>query len=395
MWSSRVRRFVASERLSRAITVATSTVAVVLIFVLDLWLPVGRAAARQSDAGFTLVSGHAQVIAQGVVELPQGQAVWRTVRARAPGAAEATFEARPLSFVFASSGPLLLVDGHTGEQSRLGVGEGSLVRNGTIQQRSSLANDAVTYLTIELVGATASDPVDGTVLETGAPFASPTGLHDLDLLADTLAGGENLTIPDSGTENLFLVTAGAAAVTSPEGGSEVLLAGESVTFAGEQSVAPAPDSDAPVSFLVAIIGPEVPAPALPPQAAEPSPVPSATAGATSDGGEGAITLQVYACPSGMTAQRIDITACAGISEGFDITISGPTLPQPLTLADAGTTPGGFRWDSVPLGEYEITETELPDGATSYILAARGADGSRISLDAAQPEQSVRIYNFRP
>src|SRR5262245_45958212 len=107
------------ERMRRMRAGLTGRLVAVLTLLLLVGLPGERAAALQSDAGFTPVSGHAQVIAQGVVELPQGPAVWRTVRARAPGSSESTFEARSLGFVFASSGPLLLVDGQTGEQTRL------------------------------------------------------------------------------------------------------------------------------------------------------------------------------------------------------------------------------------------------------------------------------------
>ncbi len=394
MWQTKVRRFSLLERVSRTGTHATCTVSVAVFLVLVLWLPVSRASALQGDPSFSPVSGHAQVIAQGVIELPPGQAIWRTVRERASGPSQASFEAQSLGFVFASSGPLLLVDGQTGEQTRLGIGEGIFVRDGTLQQRSSLTDDAATYLAIELVSSSAASPVGGTVLETGEPFAAPRGLHDLDLLADTLANGENLTIPDSGAENILLVTEGAAAMRSPNGDSEVLLAGEAATFAGERSVSPAPDSYAPVSFLVAIIGPEVPAPALPSQAAA-SPVPVTTTAGEPNAGQGSITIEVYACPSGMTAQKIDITACAVINDGFDITISARELEQPLTLANADTSSGDFTWKHLPLGDYEITETVLPAGATSYILAARGANGKRVSIDSEQPDQSVRIYNFSP
>jgi hypothetical protein len=112
-------------------------------------------------------------------------------------------------------------------------------------------------------------------------------------------------------------------------------------------------------------------------------------------GQGSITIQVYACPSGMTPQRIDITACAPVSSGFEIGISGPGLEQPLTLSDADTTSEGFTWNELPFGDYEIAETQLPTGANSYVLAARGVSGDRIRLDSGQPNESARIYNFSP
>src|SRR5688572_9510568 len=87
--------------------------------------------AYQVDDTFSPASGAAQVIAQGVSPLPAGDAVWRTVRTRAPLPAEAGFEERPLGFVLASAGPLLLVDEATGDQVRLGTGEAAFTPAGT------------------------------------------------------------------------------------------------------------------------------------------------------------------------------------------------------------------------------------------------------------------------
>jgi hypothetical protein len=401
MWNAKGHQCSPLEPLNRPLVRRFCAVVLALLLTLAVNQAGDIASALRADSAFSPVSGHAQVIAQGVVELPRGQAVWRTTRARAPLPVEATFDAKPLGFVFASSGPMLLVDGVTGEQTQLGIGEGALVRAGAVQQRVSLAEQPVNYLTIELVPADASLSTGVTVLETGEPFPAPTGLHDLDLLADTLASSESLTIPDSGAENLVLVTAGAALVASPDGENEVLLAGESAGFNGERRISPAPDSDAPVSILAAIIGPELPAAAIPNRSATPSPGLTATAVVPSDvAARGSITIQVYSCPSGMTADSIDIAACAPIKEGFDISILAPGLAQPLTLSDATPIGGGFTWKNLPLGDYQIIETALPPGATTYILAARGAAGDptsgyRVSIDAEQPELPARVYNFRP
>ncbi|MBW3632897.1 MAG: hypothetical protein KY456_07705, partial [Chloroflexi bacterium] len=223
------------------------------------------AAARQEDQEFSPASGPAQVIAQGVVELPDGDAVWRTVRTRALTPEDAPFEERPLGFVLASAGPLLLVDQETGEQVRLGTGEAALVRAGTVQQRSSLSGQPVSYLSIELVPVDApAPPSDATVLQPGQAFPAPEGLRDLDLLSATLVGDEVFTIPDSGAKNVILVTGGAANVGRPDSEPVVLLAGEAASFSGELQVAAAPggaESES-VSFVVAMIGPDVPPPGI-------------------------------------------------------------------------------------------------------------------------------------
>jgi hypothetical protein len=376
-------------------------------------------AARQADSGYSPASGPAQVIAQGVVALPAGDVVWRTIRTRALLPDEAPFEERPLGFVLASSGPLLLVDQESGEQVRLGAGEAALVPAGTVQQRSSLGQQPVSYLSIELVGVDAAPPpADATVLQPGQPFPSPAGLHDLDLLSATLVADEAFTIPDSGAKNVVLITDGAANVGRPDGEAVVLLAGEAASFSGELQVSAASDDGAQdVSFVVAMIGPEVPpvagiaespTPAAaveetstpPPPSAE-TPAPPATAvGTPATEGQGSITVQVYSCPPGMSAQTVAAAACAPTVEDFDITVSGGSLQTPLTLGDATAGESAFTWSELPFGDYLIAEAVLPAGATTYILSARDTTGDpetgyRVTLDAANPELTVRIYNFSP
>src|SRR5215207_5702126 len=174
------------RRVYAAATVQKTTTPIVLMLtlVLSLFGVVPSGVAAQADPGFSPASGPAQVIAQGVVALPEGEAVWRTVRARALLPQDAPFEERPLGFVLASSGPLLLVDQKSGTQVRLGRGEAAIVPPGTVQQRSSLDAQPVSYLSIELVSADAAPPppTDATVLQPGQPFPAPAGLHDLDLL---------------------------------------------------------------------------------------------------------------------------------------------------------------------------------------------------------------------
>ena len=388
-------------------------IVLVIALAFSLFAVIPSGAARQGDSGFSPASGPAQVIAQGVVALPEGDAVWRTVRTRALLPQDALFEERPLGFVLASSGPLLLVDQESGEQVRLGAGEAAIVPAGIVQQRSSLGAQPVSYLSIELVGVDVPPPpADATVLQPGQPFPAPAGLHDLDLLSAALVAGEVFTIPDSGAKNVVLITDGAANVGRPGGEAVVLLAGEAASFSGELEVSVAADGGETqdVSFVVAMIGPEVPPP---PGIAEtpaatvavgetPAP-PTETAAATGTPvtpGQGAITVQVYTCPPGMDAETVAAAACAPTIEDFDIIVSGEKLESPLTLGDATAGEGSFTWSGLPFGDYLIAEAVLPVGATTYILSARNTTGDpdtgyRITLDAANPELTVRIYNFSP
>ncbi len=378
-------------------------IALVLALVASSLGSVRLGSAQQGDPGFSPASGPAHVIAQGVVALPSGDAVWRTVRTRAPLPDDAPFETRPLGFVLASSGPLLLVDGETGEQVRLGTGEATLVREGAVQQRSSLGTQAVSYLSIELVATDApAPPADATVLQPGQPFPSPPGLHDLDLLSATLVADETFTIPDSGQKNVVLITDGAAGVARAGGDPVVLLAGEAASFSGELEVANAGDgAEELVSFVVATIGPEVPPPAGIAEPAETPPIGAAAAGTpAATTGQGAILIQIYSCPPGMDAETVAAAVCAPTVEDVDVTLSGDTLETPLTLADATPGADSFTWSGLPYGDYLIAETVPPAGSTTYILSATNttgdpAAGYRVALDEANPELSVRIYNFTP
>jgi hypothetical protein len=360
------------------------------------------AAARQGDTGFSPGTGRAPVIAQGVVALPEGDAVWRTVRTRALLPDAAPFETRPLGFVLASSGPLLLVDAETGEQTRLGAGEAALVPAGTSQQRSSLGAAPVPYLAIELVPAAAPPlpPADGIVLQPGQPFPAPAGLHDLDLVSGTLTGGETLALPDSGSKNVILITGGAANVGRPGGEPVVLIAGEAASFSGDLEVSVAPGAADPgdgASFVIAVIGPEVPQPSLP--ASDATATAAGTAEATETAtGAGSITLQVFSCPPGMDSATLAAAACSPASGEFDVTLSSAALPAPLTLLDAATDGVSYTWAELPFGDYVIAEAVLPVGATTYALAAENSAGSpetgfRVRLAAENSDLAVRIYNF--
>ncbi|MFN8678153.1 MAG: hypothetical protein U0Z70_17360 [Thermomicrobiales bacterium] len=373
-----------------------------LLIALLVILPPQAAAQEAAEVTFSPASGTAQVIAQGVTPLPEGNVVWRTVRARALPLADAPFEAQPLSFVLATTGPLLLTN-DDGAQIQLGTGEAALTPGGTVQQRASLSGQEVSFLSIELVPEAAAPPANATVLQPGAPFAAPGGAHDLDLVADLLGSGESLTIPDSGGKNVILVTDGAATVGKPDGGSAVLLAGEAASFSGELLVAPAPSGGVAADragFVVAMIGPEIPPPALSTTGTAAPPTPASVetpeVAATSDAGS--IAISVYDCPPGMTTTTFNAAACAPTNQDFDITISGSALALPLTVGDASAEGDNLVWGGLPLGDYVIAEAVLPLGYADYGLAARGASGNstlgyRVTLDAETPDLTARIYNF--
>jgi hypothetical protein len=379
----------------------------IALFVLVAAIGPGSASvllARQDADATSLVDGRAKVVAQGVAVLPAGEAVWRTVRTRAAPIAQAEFEPRPLGFVLAASGPLLLTDRDSGDQLRLGPGEAAFVREGAVQRRSSLGDDPVTYLSIELVATDApAPPIDAVVLQPGQSFAVPPGLRDLDLLSGDVSGDEQLTVSDTGAKNVVLVTDGAANVGRAGGEPVVLLAGEAATFSGELLVAAAPGGEEPrAAFVVATIGVEVPPPAVSPETGS-TPESTHTQPAATPAeaiGSGSISLQVFTCPPGMDAATLAVAACAPAGPGFDVAIAGESLAVPLTIADAVVAGSSYTWGDLPLGNYRITLPVLPPGADAYVLSARNASGDAesgftVTLDGENPDLPLRIYVLFP
>jgi len=396
----------------------------------------GAAVVAQAPPDFAPASGGAQVVAQGVVALPEEEVVWRAVRGRAAGAAEAPFVERPLGFVLATGEPILLVDGATGAQTRLGTGEAALTAPGTEQQRAAFQGERAGYLALELVPAADPPAAAGeTVLQTGEPFQPEPGLHDLDLVRGVLTGEETSTVPDSGAGNAILVTDGAATVAGAAGEPATLLAGELATFDGELVVGVAgaggaPGADDQTTFVVAIIGPavapvaiETPTPTpLPTPAAEPTPAAAeptpaaaeptpAAAEPTPEAAEptaepeaaesGTIAVQVYTCPAGMRPETLAAAACSPASgDDYDVTLAGGELEAPLTLLDATAEDGTYTWDGLPFGRYRLAQAIPPAGYDTYVVSAANATGDSetgylVPLEAETPEVRVRIYNFPP
>jgi S1-C subfamily serine protease len=222
--------------------------------------PVPRSTANQADGSVLPASVRGLVIAQGVVDLPEGAVQWRTVRIQAPMPADAPFKARPLGLVMASTGPIRLVDQASREDRQLQSGDAALVPGGTLQQRSSLAEKPISYHSIELVAVGDPAPPDdiekARVLRLGDSFPAPTGLHNLYLLSDTLHSNETFQMPDLGTTNMVFITHGFASISRPGAEPVALLPGEITTFRGEFQISVSPGGADTMGFVVAIIGPE-------------------------------------------------------------------------------------------------------------------------------------------
>lgn len=358
--------------------------ALALLLAVGLLAPGGAWALRQVDTPIppgaddpSPAEGDAQVIAQGVAALPADQVAWRVVRDTAEPIDVAIPEQRALGFALADADPILVNDTSYGAQTRLAPGEAGFAPDGTFQQRTSLTEASVPYYRLALAPADqASDDGGDQLLFAGDGFAAPAGLRDLDLTGDVLAPGEEGDLADGGAPALVLVTAGEVEVEAAGSDPVTLAAGEAATFAGDLIFAAPDDAGEDAAYVVATVGPEVP------------PAPRFT---------GSVTVEVRACPEGMTAENLVAAECAAVAaaDGFGVGLLDANGDDLTTNDDLGD--GGLTWPGIPFGDYTVAEPEQPEGYDAFATtdaAGNLLDPATVSIGRAAPDATVVLFNFR-
>jgi hypothetical protein len=318
-------------------------------------------------------SGTAQVVAQGVVEIPDEDIRWEIAERSAPPPANATESRSDLGFLVVESGVLLAENVATGEQHRLPAGEAVLAPGGAEHLRAALGSDPAVYRSLALVNADTDPPADGTdanLLFTSEPFAGPGARHDIDLLRDALGPGGTMTIPTGALPTLVLVIDGVAEVSSETGDVFSLGEDEAVSLSGPLVVT-ATENGATVT--VAYTGPAVPrltaadatpvpggrviaSPGTPtPDAAEALPVATATATRTAadDADEDEDGLTNAAEAEAGTDPNLADTDEDGLTDGQEVLETGTS---PLS-ADTDN-------DGVLDGDEVAQDTDPLDGLTA-------------------------------
>jgi Bacterial TSP3 repeat len=176
-------------------------------------------------------SGTAQVVAQGVVDIPDGDVRWEITERSAPPA-NATESRSDLGFLIVDSGVLLAESLGSREQQRLPQGEAMLTLAGAEQLLMALGPDAAVYRSLSLVEADAAATEGDGAQFTSEPFPGPGVRHDLDLVRDALGPGGTMTIPAGALPTLVLVLDGVAEVASETGDVFSLGADEAVSLSG-------------------------------------------------------------------------------------------------------------------------------------------------------------------
>jgi hypothetical protein len=197
-----------------------------------------------SSGGGTPAKGHAQVVAQAVVDLPGGQSAWR-IADGSVDAAGASFVAKDDGFLVSSGGVLLVTDSETGRIERLAYGEAMAVRDGVSYEQIALGEDEASFFVIAL-----GEDLEGSVFE--GKNQELAGLRDLDLLRDQLDPEERAEIPAGGGKVVVLATTGELKVLVEGEKSVTLKPGKAAEFEGDIELVAGKNSAA--SFVAAVVG---------------------------------------------------------------------------------------------------------------------------------------------
>ena len=359
-------------------------------------LPTAVAAAvqLQSANAPSPATGHAQVVAHGVAPMPAGSVAWRVVADTAELPAAAETEQRALGFAVADRSALAVNDSGSGQQWRLAPGEAVFVPSGAQQQRVSLGSADAPYYRVALVAAEqAGDAGGDRMVLAGGPFTAPAGrAFDIALVRDVLKQGESTSIASPNLPALILATDGEIEVRSSGQLPARLTAGHAVSLAGNLTIASI--GTQPAVIVAAVIGPDMPAPPVPPT--------------------GSIALVSRGCPatvdpgafSGGTVSAAAAAACSPVALN---------PPPTLALADGSSLPPGQsdpasgtdRWSGLSFGAFPLSPVTIPAGFDHYVVAdAAGtvigsgsttaqSAATSLPVSAAQPDLSATIYFLRP
>jgi hypothetical protein len=333
------------------------------------WLAV--AAGLQAPGDPSSARGDALVLAQGVVALGANELVWTAARRTAPPPANATPVDATNGFLLAADGVVLVADTATGKQTRLAAGEAMLTHTGENQVRAALGPNEAGYYAIELVDAAAATPgADAEVFHIGDAMPGPSASHDLDLVGDILLPGEVAEVGPGAGQTLVLVSAGAATVTTEEGGIYPVEAGNAVTFFGVLSITA---GDAGATMVAAVIGPVVPA-LTGPEATARAATPEPTATPTVAAGETPAATTTAPTPDdpdgdGLTdTQELEYNTDPGLADTDGDGLSdGAEVNTHKTAPLARDTDG----DGILDGD-EVAQGSDPNDATS--VSGSGSDG---------------------
>jgi hypothetical protein len=272
-------------------------------------------------------SGTAQVVAQGVVGIGDGDLRWEVTEKTAPPPGNASPVTSELGFITVDSGVMLVEDLASGAQQRLPAGEVMLTLSGAEQERVALGSDVAGYHELSLVsGAAEAAPANASFVSD--PFTGTGARHDVDLLQDALVPGGTMAIPAGNLPTLVVILDGSASVTTESGDVVSLGSGEAVALSGSLVVTAAENGADVTSVYTGPAVPRLAQAAATPAAAAPTAtsaparaVTSAASPAATVAAPAAATPQAQAAPASPDADGDGLTAQQEEQYGTDPSLS--------------------------------------------------------------------------
>lgn len=354
-------------------------------------------AAQERDA-FSPARGNAQVIAQGIAPLPEGETVWR-VAAHALAAGEpAPPGERAAGFVVGDGGALLVTD-RPERRALLVPGEAAFVYPGSDGARRALGERPAAYFTIELVPAPGDGPGEGQAGEPvfrSAPFAVPPGERDLNLVRGVLAPDETTTVIGGEAPTLVLATLGRLQVEGTDGSSAPLAEGAAGVFGGDVIVRG--QGETPSAFVAAVIGDPIEGDgaAATPRAtvAPPALTPAASPVAATEGaGSASLAVVAYVCPPGVAAADANEKRCSPAPRAIDLSLVAVTEvgARDLGAPGVGLGDGAPTWLGLEAGGYILQARGFAAGLDRFVVPAQaGRPASPEEGYAASPDEGYPV-----
>jgi hypothetical protein len=332
---------------------------IALILACALWsLPALSLVTRALQFGeiFSPASGHAQVIAQGVVAMPD-EAAWRVVFHSVDPGGAAELSAGGPGFVLVDTGGVVVAEG--GRSTLLAPAE-AVFRASPTSRLIPIGERPAGVFALDLVPPdTVDDTGDGIPVFTSDPFPAPDGTRDVDLVRDLLEPGESTTVIGNEAPVLVLVTLGAIRAEATDGSAASLRVGEAATFSGD--IVLTAEGQAPSTVIAAVIGREAPVAVAGTPGA--TPVPASV---------GSVQVTVYACPPLVEPDQASPGRCLRDPEAVALELA---IDDGAALRDVGPSTerqGLPTWVDLAGGDYVLRATGFKEGFDRYFV--RGLEG---------------------
>jgi hypothetical protein len=183
-------------------------------------------------AGPSPATGHASVIAQGVIDVPDVDMIWN-VTSQTADVTQGPITVEQPGYILAVRSPILVIDPDSQAKTRLASGEALFAQPGQVLAFETFgAPDTYISITLEPDGA---ETAGGEPVYSSSPFDLGSGERDSDLIRDVVGPGEASTIQMGAAPTLVVVTNGAANVGTLNGDTR-LSAGTASTFEGPLTI---------------------------------------------------------------------------------------------------------------------------------------------------------------